>query len=132
MAGHPRSLEVLGSTSRTHRGDGAAGPCPASPSKEQHPCSPLSPPCGSGEAAEPTGKLGREELTPNPTTGRGEKNKTERDQWISSKSRGREKGETERERACEELQEERDECGSEEEKRAELAAGGECWGTGQG
>lgn len=84
-------------------------------------------------AAEPTGRLGREELTPNPTTGRGEKKiNTERDQWISSKSRGREKGETERERACEELQEERGERRSEEEKRAELAAGGEHWSTGQG
>lgn len=41
-------------------------------------------------------------------------------------------GDRERERACEELQEERGERGSEEEKRAELAAGGERWSTGQG
>ncbi|XP_027511558.1 galanin receptor type 3 isoform X1 [Corapipo altera] len=42
-------------------------------------------------AAEPAGKLGREELTPNPTSEKGEK-KIDRDLWFSSKSRGREKG----------------------------------------
>lgn len=87
MAGHPRSLEVLGSTSRTHSGTGLQDPILPLPARSSTLvlCCPLL-----VGAAEPTGRLGREELTPNPTTGRGEKKNKYRERSMDQQQEQRE------------------------------------------
>lgn len=90
------------------------------PSSTREQC--LPPPSQQEEqgAAEPAGKLGREELTPNPTSGRGEKKKPTENYGSAARAEGGKRG-SQRERR-----------GAPEGERAELVAGrGRQWSTGQ-